>query len=63
MNERTNLDGHPSRRFDVTVVGDNCIDLLMYGLAEDLPCERELLADERGPEQPRQDDGYARLDG
>jgi len=44
MNERTNLDGHPSRRFDVTVVGDNCIDLLMYGLAEDLPCERELLA-------------------
>jgi sugar/nucleoside kinase (ribokinase family) len=44
MIERTNLDSHPPRRFDVTVVGDNCIDLLMYGLAEDLPCERELLA-------------------
>jgi len=37
-------DSHRPRRFDITVVGDNCIDLLMYGLAEDLPCERELLA-------------------
>jgi sugar/nucleoside kinase (ribokinase family) len=46
MIERTNLDSHPPRRFDVTVVGDNCIDLLMYGLAEDLPCERELLAND-----------------
>lgn len=34
------------RRFDVTLVGDMNLDLLLYGLPEDLPCERELLADE-----------------
>jgi sugar/nucleoside kinase (ribokinase family) len=33
-------------RFDVTLVGDMNLDLLLYGLPEDLPCERELLADE-----------------
>lgn len=44
MSEHTNLNDHASRRFDVTIVGDNCIDILMYGLAEELPCERELLA-------------------
>lgn len=33
-----------SRRFDVTLVGDTNLDLLMYGLADELPCERELLA-------------------
>jgi sugar/nucleoside kinase (ribokinase family) len=44
MSEPTNPNDPASRRFDVTVAGDNCIDLLMYGLAEDLPCERELLA-------------------
>lgn len=32
------------RRFDVTLVGDTNLDLLMYGLPEELPCERELLA-------------------
>jgi hypothetical protein len=31
-------------RFDVTLVGDTNLDLLMYGLPEELPCERELLA-------------------
>lgn len=35
-----------NRRFDVTIVGDTCTDLLMYGLPEQLPCERELLASE-----------------
>ena len=34
----------PTRRFDVTIVGDTNLDLLMYGLPEDLPSERELLA-------------------
>jgi sugar/nucleoside kinase (ribokinase family) len=33
-----------ARRFDVTLVGDTNLDLLMYGLPEALPCERELLA-------------------
>jgi sugar/nucleoside kinase (ribokinase family) len=32
------------RRFDVTVVGDANLDLLFYGLPDELPCERELLA-------------------
>ena len=44
MSQQPNPEKTASRRFDITVVGDNCIDLLMYGLAEDLPCERELLA-------------------
>jgi len=35
-----------SRRFDVTLVGDTNLDLLMYGLPEVLPCEEELLANE-----------------
>lgn len=42
MTDPTRSDS--ARRFDVTLVGDNCTDLLMYGLPEDLPCERELLA-------------------
>ena len=44
MTEHINSGSLSSRRFDVTIVGDNCIDILMYGLNEDLPCERELLA-------------------
>ncbi len=32
-------------RFDFTVVGDTNLDLLLYGLSEDLPLEQELLAD------------------
>ena len=35
-----------SRRFDVTLVGDTNLDLLMYGLPEQLRCEEEQLADE-----------------
>ena len=35
----------PLRRFDVTVVGDTNLDLLLYGLPDELPCERELRAD------------------
>jgi sugar/nucleoside kinase (ribokinase family) len=35
-----------SRRFDVTLVGDTNLDLLLYGLPEELPCEDELLANE-----------------
>ena len=35
-----------SHRFDVTLVGDTNLDLVLYGLPEALPCERELLARE-----------------
>lgn len=34
-----------SRRFDVTLAGDTALDVLMYGLPEELPPEQELLAD------------------
>ncbi len=45
MTQRDSLqkDREP-RRFDVTLVGDTSLDLLMYGAVEELPCERELLA-------------------
>jgi sugar/nucleoside kinase (ribokinase family) len=33
-----------SRRFDVTLAGDANLDILLYGLNEKLPAERELLA-------------------
>lgn len=33
-----------SRRFDFTLAGDTNLDLLLYGLPEDLPLEQELLA-------------------
>jgi sugar/nucleoside kinase (ribokinase family) len=33
------------RRFDVTLAGDTNLDLMLYGLPDDLPAERELLAD------------------
>lgn len=39
-----NASSPGSRRFDVTLVGDTNLDVLMYGLPEELPCERELLA-------------------
>src|SRR5215470_12044449 len=32
-------------RFDITVAGELNIDLILYGLPEELPPERELLAD------------------
>jgi sugar/nucleoside kinase (ribokinase family) len=35
-----------SRRFDVTLAGDANLDILLYGLSENLPLERELLASE-----------------
>ena len=38
-------DGASSRRFDFTLVGDANLDLLLYGLPEELPTEQELLAD------------------
>lgn len=44
MTDQPDQDGIALRRFDVTVAGDNCVDILMYGLPEELPCERELLA-------------------
>jgi sugar/nucleoside kinase (ribokinase family) len=34
-----------NQKFDVAVVGDCCLDLVMYGLPDALPPERELLAD------------------
>ena len=39
---------HPdrsARRFDVTLAGDTCLDLMLYGVPDDMPAERELLAD------------------
>ncbi|HVZ84759.1 MAG TPA: carbohydrate kinase family protein [Terracidiphilus sp.] len=36
--------GDTSRRFDVTLAGDANLDLLLYGLPEELPLEHELLA-------------------
>jgi sugar/nucleoside kinase (ribokinase family) len=35
-----------ARRFDVTLAGDTNLDILLYGLPEQLPPEQELLADE-----------------
>ena len=38
-------DAHDrARRFDVTLAGDTDLDVLFYGLPEELPLERELLA-------------------
>lgn len=34
----------PARRFDVTLAGDVNLDILLYGLPEELPLEHELLA-------------------
>jgi sugar/nucleoside kinase (ribokinase family) len=34
-----------SRRFDVTLAGDTALDVLMYGISDELPPEQELLAD------------------
>src|SRR5579859_4092825 len=36
---------HRVARFDVTVAGELNLDLILYGLPEELPRERELLAD------------------
>jgi sugar/nucleoside kinase (ribokinase family) len=33
-------------RFDVTLAGETNLDIILYGLAEDLPVEQELLADD-----------------
>jgi sugar/nucleoside kinase (ribokinase family) len=33
-----------SQKFDITIVGDCCVDLVLYGLPDVLPPERELLA-------------------
>src|SRR5579859_6344679 len=32
------------RRFDVTIVGEINLDLILYGLPQEMPVERELLA-------------------
>jgi sugar/nucleoside kinase (ribokinase family) len=34
----------PMRRFDVTIVGEINLDLILYGLPQEMPVERELLA-------------------
>ncbi len=47
MKQRDSLQNdRESRRFDITLVGDTNLDLLMYGIPEELPCEDELLANE-----------------
>jgi sugar/nucleoside kinase (ribokinase family) len=40
--DRARTEG--SRRFDVTLAGDTNLDILLYGLPDELPPERELLA-------------------
>jgi sugar/nucleoside kinase (ribokinase family) len=40
----TDVDTKP--RFDITLVGESNVDLLLYGLPDDLPPERELLVDD-----------------
>jgi sugar/nucleoside kinase (ribokinase family) len=42
---RINSHSTSSRRFDVTLAGDTNLDILLYGLPDNLPTERELLAD------------------
>ena len=43
-NIEVNQPDATARRFDVTLAGDTDLDLLLYGLPEELPLERELLA-------------------
>ncbi|HSZ17096.1 MAG TPA: sugar kinase [Terracidiphilus sp.] len=45
MNNGDRSHSPSARRFDVTLVGDTCLDLLLYGIPDELPPERELLAD------------------
>ncbi len=35
---------NPEARFDITIAGETNLDLILYGLPEDMPIERELLA-------------------
>lgn len=45
MTQHVSFPGNrDSRRFDVTLAGDANLDILLYGLPENLPPERELLA-------------------
>jgi sugar/nucleoside kinase (ribokinase family) len=46
MTQPVSVQGNrPPRRFDVTLAGDANLDILLYGLSENLPPERELLAE------------------
>jgi sugar/nucleoside kinase (ribokinase family) len=45
MDVRSAHSDHNSCRFDVTLAGDTCLDMVLYGLPDDLPAERELIAD------------------
>jgi sugar/nucleoside kinase (ribokinase family) len=42
--EESNVDGCSMSQFDVALAGEFNLDVLLYGLPEDLPLERELLA-------------------
>jgi len=44
MSSQTAAESEGTTRFDVTLVGEFNVDLLLYGLPEELPVERELLA-------------------
>ncbi len=46
MSQPSSVPPSPLRRFDVTFAGDTCLDMILYGLPDDLPAERELLADQ-----------------
>jgi sugar/nucleoside kinase (ribokinase family) len=37
------LSVRPQKRFDITLAGETNLDLILYGLPEDMPVERELL--------------------
>jgi hypothetical protein len=52
-----------SRRFDVTLAGDANLDILLYGLPENLALERELLAERIAipPVPGRKNRGAARV--
>ena len=42
---RSNFEGSWMPRFDVTIAGELDLYIILYGLPEELPPERELLAD------------------
>ena len=44
-NNRYTNEGERCPRFDVTIAGELNLDLILYGVPEELPRERELLAD------------------
>ncbi len=40
---RVNFSNHPRKPFDITIAGETNLDLILYGLPEEMPLEREIL--------------------